>query len=118
MYIYYGMFNRDSIQSRGLMTNRKYVLGPGSDLRISPYITPSLRFVARRTRLLLKARTTTASGCRSSSTSVGTTTTAPISMGEVGVVLGCADMGEADVGLVVCETLMGVADLAVEWACS
>ena len=36
MYIY-GMFDRDSIRSQGPMTNRKYVLGPGSDLRISPY---------------------------------------------------------------------------------
>ena len=31
------MFDRDSVQSRGPMTNRKYVLGPGSDLQISPY---------------------------------------------------------------------------------
>ena len=31
MYIY-GMFDRDSVRSRGPMTNRKYVLGPGSDL--------------------------------------------------------------------------------------
>jgi hypothetical protein len=37
MYIY-GMFDRDSVRSRGPMTNRKYVLGPGSDLRISPYM--------------------------------------------------------------------------------
>ena len=28
----YGMFDRDSVRSRGPMTNRKYVLGPGSDL--------------------------------------------------------------------------------------
>ena len=39
MYIY-GMFDRGSIRLWGPMTNRKYVLGPGSDLRISPYITP------------------------------------------------------------------------------
>ena len=69
----YGMFDRDSVQSRGSMKNRKYVLGLGSDLQISPYITPLLRFVTRRTCLLLEARTAMASGCWSSSTSVGTT---------------------------------------------
>ena len=35
MYIY-GMFDRDSVRSRGPMTNRKYVLGPGSDLADIP----------------------------------------------------------------------------------
>ena len=35
MYIY-GMSNRDSVRSQGPMTNRKYVLGPGSDLADIP----------------------------------------------------------------------------------
>jgi hypothetical protein len=39
-----------------------------------------------------------------------------IFMGEVGVVLGCTNMGDASVMLVVCETLMGIAELAVAWA--
>ena len=77
----YGMFDRDSVQSQGLMTNRKYVLGLGSDLRISPYITPLLRFVTRRTCLLLEARTAMALGCCSSSTSVGTTATCRLAWG-------------------------------------
>jgi hypothetical protein len=43
---------------------------------------------------------------------------APIFIGEAGVVLGCTDIGDASVMLVVCETLMGVAELAVAWASS
>ena len=39
MYIY-GMFDRDSVRSRGPMTNRKYVLGPGSDLADIPLQSP------------------------------------------------------------------------------
>jgi hypothetical protein len=37
-------------------------------------------------------------------------------MGEVGVVLGCTNMGDASVMLAVCKTLMGVVELAVAWA--
>ena len=39
MYIY-GMSDRDSVRSQGLMTNRKYVLGPGSDLADIPLHHP------------------------------------------------------------------------------
>ena len=39
MYIY-GMFDRDSVRSRRPMTNRKYVLGPGSDLADIPLHHP------------------------------------------------------------------------------
>ena len=38
MYIY-GMFDRDSVRSQRPMTNRKYVLGPGSDLADIPLQT-------------------------------------------------------------------------------
>jgi len=37
-------------------------------------------------------------------------------MGEVGVVLGMTDMGDASVVLAVCEMLMGITDLKVGWA--
>ena len=39
MYIY-GMFDRDSVRSRGPITNRKYVLGLGSDLADIPLHHP------------------------------------------------------------------------------
>ena len=47
MYIY-GMFDRDSIRSRGPMTNRKYVLGPGSDLVDIPLQEPGKESVYYR----------------------------------------------------------------------